>query len=106
MPNVKLGLVVKLRRELDIINLGNLLDINGHCDFIVGKFIKEEWFVDYLFKEMKIKLLSEDSVWLDKWFNYVRPWTRADLNGRRLVWVSVYGLPPSGWIKEKFQDIG
>lgn len=80
--------------------------MNGHRGFSIGKLNKEEWFFDNDVEERKRNLLEEDSGWLDQWFEMLRPWRKTDLNGRRLVWVSVYGMPPHGRNREKLRSVG
>lgn len=54
----------------------------------------------------RTNLLAEEEEWLSEWFVFLRPWSKRDVNGRRKVWMSIYGIPLHGWKKEIFMEVG
>ncbi|XP_058783455.1 uncharacterized protein LOC131658143 [Vicia villosa] len=47
-------------------------------------------------------MVVEESAWLDVWFKEVRKWKPDDIDGERITWLKVFGVPSVAWNKEFF----
>lgn len=50
-------------------------------------------------------VLEHKKEWLDKWFNWVKPWSNESMNKNRIVWLTIVGVPIQVWYSEVFSRI-
>lgn len=79
--------------------------MKGYVKTRVSRF-SDEWVLHFEVAEDRKKILEEDQDWLNMRFSNIRTWKEHDTNGRRKVWVSIYGIPLHAWCSKVFQRIG
>ncbi|GKD15768.1 nucleotide-binding alpha-beta plait domain-containing protein, partial [Tanacetum coccineum] len=77
-------------------NEWNIVDNNGLVDckvrYVGGLSFHFEW----KSKEVAGKNLEDNWVWLQQWFDDIKPWDGSESPVGRLVWLNVEGLPSLG----------
>lgn len=87
-------------------NVKNMLESHGHIGFKIAKLTESTWIMEHENEEARVNLLEEEQEWMEEYFHFLKPWEEKDINGRRSVWIGVYGVPLHGWKKETFLKLG
>lgn len=82
------------------------LQAKGYVKTRVCRLSYDSWVLDPDTVEESNNILNEDKDWLELCFTSVRRWKETDLNGRKRVWVNVYGVPLHAWCDQMFRRIG
>lgn len=83
-----------------------LLQSKGYNSTRVCQLSDDLWVLVPSSKVEKNMILNEDPEWLKLVFKFIRPWRESDLNGKRRVWIEVYGVPLHAWCPQFFTRIG
>lgn len=73
-----------------------------------GERLISDWIDKVVIVEPKgrMSLLEEEIECKHEYFVCLKPWEKKDINGKRRVWINIYGVPLHGWSKETFTRVG
>lgn len=57
-------------------------------------------------KEVRNHQLKKDQRWYEVCFTFISPWKEEGVNGRRRVWINVYGVSLHAWFPQMFRKTG
>lgn len=97
------GFTMKETKAEDIVEF---LQSKGYVKSRVCRLSSAAWILDPVSVEEKQNILNEKKEWLNSCFNNIGKWEEYDVNGRRRVWVNIFGVPLHAWCDQMFRRIG
>lgn len=99
-------IVCGLKEDISAKEVVEFIQSRGYLKTRVNQLADDLWVLDLESKDEGDIILNEDSDWLKLCFSFIRPWEEEDINGRRRVWVHVYGVPLHAWCPQFFKRVG
>lgn len=92
--------------DIQVNDILKLIHEKGFSKTQVSKLATDTWVLISNSQEERDNLLKEEEILKKEWVSYLRNWKDSDHNGRRRIWLSVYGVPLHVWSDQFFKKIG
>lgn len=102
----KKNMICRTKKKVSCEDLLDLIQEKGFLNTKISSLALDTCVLSPETEEEKIRFLEMDEEWKSMHFSFVREWEENDRNGRRKVWLGIYGVPLHAWCDQLFRKIG